>query len=95
MPDATRPTKLTETLLQSTGGYELVFSALIMGFLGYALDRWAGTAPLFVLAFSGFGFLGAAFSLYYRFKHQLQLLTNEQQLSNEQGMSEYRARHQL
>ena len=95
MPDATRPTKLTETLLQSTGGYELVFSALIMGFLGYALDRWAGTAPFFVLAFSAFGFLGAAFSLYFRFKHQLRLLANEQHLSNEQGMSEYRARHQL
>ncbi len=94
MPDATRPTKLTESLLQSTGGYELVFSALIMGFLGYALDRWAGTTPFFVLVFSAFGFLGAAFSLYYRFRHQLQLLANEQQLSNEQGVSEYRARHQ-
>ncbi len=94
MPDATRPTKLTETLLQSTGGYELVFSALIMGFLGHAVDRWAGTAPFFVLAFSAFGFLGAAFSLYYRFKHQLQLLTNEQQLSKEQRLSGYQARHQ-
>ncbi len=84
MPDATRPTKLTETLLQSTGGYELVFSALIMGFLGYAVDRWAGTTPVFVLVFSVFGFLGAAVSIYYRFKHQLQLLTNEQQSVNEQ-----------
>lgn len=85
MPDATRPTKLTETLLQSTGGYELVLSALIMGFLGYAVDRWLDTTPFFVLVFSAFGFLSAAFSLYYRFKHQLKLLANEQQLVNADG----------
>ncbi|NNF52926.1 MAG: AtpZ/AtpI family protein [Acidimicrobiales bacterium] len=80
MPDTTRPTKLTETLLQSTGGYELVLSALIMGFLGYGVDRWLNTTPFFVLALSAFGFLGAAFSLYYRFKQQLELLANERQL---------------
>ncbi len=72
-----RPTKLTESLLQSTGGYELVFSALIMGFAGYGLDQWAGTAPVFVLAFSFAGFLGAACLLYYRFKFQIRLLQEE------------------
>lgn len=92
MPDATRPTKLTETLLQSTGGYELVFSALIMGFLGYAVDQWLNTTPVFVLVFSVFGFLGAAFSLYYRFKHQLQLLKNEQQLANENQLADQHRR---
>ena len=92
MPDATRPTKLTETLLQSTGGYELVFSALILGFLGYAVDQWLNTTPRFVLAFSVFGFLGAAFSLYYRFKHQLRLLANEQQLANQQPFARQQQR---
>ncbi len=71
MPSNDRPTKLTESLFSSTGAYELVLSALIVGVLGYGLDRWLGTAPVFVIVMSILGFLGASASLYSRYKLQL------------------------
>ena len=77
MPMNSRPTPLTETVLHSTGAYELVLSALLVGAFGYLLDRWFGTGPIFVLAFGIFGFIGAAASLYYRYKYQVELLNEE------------------
>ncbi len=68
MPSNSRPTQLTETVLHSTGAYELVFSALLLGLIGYGLDRWFGTQPIFVVTLSVLGFIGAGFSLYYRYK---------------------------
>jgi hypothetical protein len=35
-------------------GVELVLTAVIFGFLGSLLDRWLGTAPLFLFALGGF-----------------------------------------
>ncbi len=71
MPSNDRPTKLTESLFSSTGAYELVLSALIVGLLGYGLDRWLGTAPVLRDRHEHLGFLGASASLYSRYKVQL------------------------
>lgn len=76
--DNSRPTTLTETLLQTTGAYELVLSAMLIGLIGYGLDRWLGTGPALVIAFSIAGFVGASVSLYARYKTQLELLESEQ-----------------
>ncbi len=78
MPSNSRPSQFTESALRSTGGYELVFSALLLGLLGFGIDRWLGTAPFFVITLSVLGFLGAAISLYYRFKEDMQSLAKEQ-----------------
>lgn len=78
MPSNSRSTQFTESAIRSTGGYELVFSAILLGLLGYGLDRWFETGPFFVIALSVFGFLGAAISLYYRFKLDMQTLAEEQ-----------------
>ena len=36
--------------------FELVVTPAIFGFFGYLLDRWLGTAPLFMLVFALFVF---------------------------------------
>ena len=78
MPSNSRPSQFTESALRSTGGYELVFSAMLLGLVGFGIDRWLGTAPFFVVTFSVLGFLGAAASLYYRFRFDMRALAEEQ-----------------
>ncbi|MGI9608730.1 MAG: AtpZ/AtpI family protein [Acidimicrobiia bacterium] len=78
MPTNNRPTELTENALHSTGAYELVFSALLLGLLGYGIDRWLGTSPFFVVLFAFLGFLGASASLYYRFQFKMSELSEDQ-----------------
>ncbi|NNE95000.1 MAG: AtpZ/AtpI family protein [Acidimicrobiales bacterium] len=75
---SSRPTPLTETVLHSTGAYELVLSAVVVGAFGYLFDRWLGTDPIFLLAFGIFGFVGAAASLVYRYRYQVEILNEEQ-----------------
>ena len=77
MPSHSRPPQLTETLLQSTGGYELVFSALLLGLMGYGLDRWLETGPFLAIVFGVLGFLGASASLYFRYRNQVANLAEE------------------
>ncbi|MBT8240786.1 MAG: AtpZ/AtpI family protein [Acidimicrobiia bacterium] len=77
MPMHSRPTPLTETVMHSTGAYELVLSALLIGVFGYGLDRWLGTGPYLVIVFSVFGFLGASASLYYRYKNLLRVMAED------------------
>lgn len=75
--DDSRPTTLTETLLHSTGAYELVLSACLIGLLGHGLDRWLGTGPVLVIVFSIAGFVGAAVSLYARYRTEIDLLESD------------------
>jgi F0F1-type ATP synthase assembly protein I len=77
MPMSSRPTPLTESVMHSTGAYELVLSATLVGLFGYVLDRWLGTGPYLVIVFSVFGFVGASASLYYRYKNLLQVMAEE------------------
>jgi F0F1-type ATP synthase assembly protein I len=37
--------------------FELVATPAIFGLIGFAVDRWLGTTPLFILAFSGVAFV--------------------------------------
>jgi len=62
-----RPSELS----QSSGSYELVLSAVVFALIGLLIDRWLGTTPIFVLVFTVAGFIGAASSLYYRYKYRI------------------------
>lgn len=71
---------MSEQLQQSSGSYELVLSAVVLGLLGLLLDRWLGTTPMFTIVLTILGFVGAGVSIYYRYRHQietLQIETNE------------------
>ena len=64
-------------LAQSSGSYELGFSAVILGLIGFWLDRRLGTTPIFIITFTIAGFIGASASLYYRYKHQISVIEAE------------------
>ena len=64
-------------LAQSSGSYELVLSAVIFALIGWAVDRWLGTTPVFILVFTVAGFVGAAASLYYRYKYRISQIEAE------------------
>ena len=68
---------MSEQLQQSSGSYELVLSAVILGLFGLLLDRWLGTTPVLIIVFTILGFIGAGISIYYRYRHQIATLQNE------------------
>ncbi len=68
---------LSEQFNQSSGSYELVLSAVILGIGGYFIDRWLGTTPIFMVVLTVLGFVGAGLSIYYRYKHQIATLQAE------------------
>lgn len=72
-----RRPQLSEQMQNSSGSFELVLSAVMLGLAGYFLDGWAGTRPVFMILFTVLGFFGAAASVYYRYKHDIAVLNAE------------------
>ncbi len=56
---------------RSTGSYELVVSPLILALIGYGLDRWLGTLPLFTILFAVVGLVGACIKIYYGYTSEM------------------------
>lgn len=73
---ATRPA-LTDGLLRSSGGYELVLAAVILGLIGLALDRQLGWTPVLTIVFSVLGFAGAVVSVWARYRAEISRLDAE------------------
>lgn len=61
----------TDAARKSTGSFELVLGPVLMALVGLLLDRWLGTAPLFILLFTVWGAAGAFVSLYFRYREQI------------------------
>lgn len=76
---------LSAQLNQSAGAYELVLSAVFLGFIGYWVDGWLGTRPLFTIALAVLGLFGAGLSMFYRYKHQIAELNAQTALLREQA----------
>lgn len=51
-----------ETLARA---FELVVTPLVCGFLGWLLDRWLGTSPVFAVALFGLAIASTAVKMYY------------------------------
>jgi F0F1-type ATP synthase assembly protein I len=49
-------------------GPHFFFSTLIGGYLGYRLDLWAGTDPLWMMVFGALGFVGGILNLFRELK---------------------------
>jgi F0F1-type ATP synthase assembly protein I len=62
---------LTDAARRSTGSFELVLGPVLMALAGLALDRWLGTAPLFIVLLTVWGVVGATVSLYFRYREQV------------------------
>jgi F0F1-type ATP synthase assembly protein I len=57
---------------RTTGGFELVFSPLILALLGYGLDRLFGTLPVFTIVFAVVGLAGAVAKLYFGYRFEME-----------------------
>jgi F0F1-type ATP synthase assembly protein I len=50
---------------------EIVVTPLVFAFLGWLIDRAAGTGPVFAVALGLFGVVGLAVRLYYRYREDM------------------------
>jgi F0F1-type ATP synthase assembly protein I len=57
---------------RTTGGFELVFSPLLLALVGYGLDRLLGTLPVFTIIFAVVGLAGAVVKLYFTYRYEMQ-----------------------
>ena len=64
--------ELTEQVGRTTGGYELVFSPLLLALIGYGLDRLFGTLPILTVVFAVVGLLGAVTKIYYSYRSEME-----------------------
>ncbi len=62
---------LTNAANRSSGSFELVLGPVVMALIGLAIDKALGTTPLFILLFTLWGAVGAAASIYYRYRRQM------------------------
>ncbi len=69
--DSSQRSDITNSVHRSSGSFELVIGAVIFSLIGLLVDRSTGTTPLFMVLFAFTGFIGAALSIYYRYKHAM------------------------
>ena len=64
--------ELTQQMSRTTGGYELVFSPLLLALIGYGLDRWIGIVPVLTVSFAVLGLVGAVTTVYCRYRAEME-----------------------
>ena len=57
---------------RTTGGFELVFSPLLLALVGYGLDRLLGTLPVFTIVFAVVGLAGAVAKMYFTYRYEME-----------------------
>jgi F0F1-type ATP synthase assembly protein I len=70
--DVSQRRELTEQMHRTTGGFELAFSPLILALVGFGLDRWFGTLPVFTITFAVVGLAGAVVKLYFTYRLEME-----------------------
>jgi F0F1-type ATP synthase assembly protein I len=70
--DVSQRRELSEQVHRTTGGYELVFSPLLLALVGYGLDRLFGTVPVLTIIFAVVGLAGAVAKLYYGYRAEME-----------------------
>ena len=68
---STKTHETTRQLNRSHGSFELALAPVILGLLGLWLDRTLGTTPLFILAFTLFGFVGAGVKIFCTYRYEM------------------------
>ncbi len=69
--DLSQRSDLTQSVHRSSGSYELVVGAVLFSLIGLLVDRWAGTTPWLTVVFAFAGFVGAAVSIYFRYRAEI------------------------
>jgi F0F1-type ATP synthase assembly protein I len=71
-PGISEKRELTRQMGRTTGGYELVFSPMLLALLGYGIDRLFGTVPVFTIALGVLGLLGAVVKIYFTYRSDME-----------------------
>lgn len=53
--------------------FELVGAPLLMGLVGFFLDRWLGFTPVLTIVFALWGLIGGALRAYYAYAEKMRL----------------------
>ena len=53
---------------RSSGSFELVLAPVLLGFLGFWIDRTLGTTPFITIVLSVVGIAGAVVKTYYEYR---------------------------
>jgi len=64
--------ELTKEMSRTTGGYELVFSPLLLALVGFGLDKLLGTLPLLTIVFAVLGLVGAVTKVVYTYNSEME-----------------------
>lgn len=64
--------EITEQMNRSAGGYELVFSPLILALIGFGIDKLFGTVPVFTVLFAVLGLIGVVVKLYFNYRAEME-----------------------
>lgn len=64
--------EITEQMNRSAGGYELVFSPLILALIGFGIDKLFGTVPVFTALFAVLGLVGVVVKLYFNYRAEME-----------------------
>jgi len=64
--------ELTQQMGRTTGGYELVFSPLLLALVGFGIDKLLGTLPLFTIVFAVLGLVGAVTKIVYTYNSEME-----------------------
>ncbi len=57
---------------RSAGGYELVFSPLILALIGFGIDKLFGTVPVFTVLFAVLGLIGVVVKIYFNYRAEME-----------------------
>jgi F0F1-type ATP synthase assembly protein I len=69
--DVSQRREATQEMHRNSGGFELVLSPLLLGLIGFGLDRWLGTLPVITVIFTVLGLVGVCLKLYYGYKFEM------------------------
>lgn len=68
-------------------GAELAVGVLVFFFIGFAIDAWLGTVPVFMIALTIFGVVGYFVRMYYAYNTEMTRLERERQSKTQEGRS--------
>jgi hypothetical protein len=68
---------------RSTGSFELVLAPLLLGLLGFWVDRQVGTTPVLTVLFALAGISGAAIRLYYGYRYAMAALARRDEVGDQ------------
>jgi F0F1-type ATP synthase assembly protein I len=64
--------EITDQMNRSTGGYELVFSPLLLALIGFGLDKLFGTLPVFTISLAVLGLVGVVVKIYFQYRAEME-----------------------